>query len=195
MTEGTLVAFVMLLGCNVQSSLAAATGADPTAQSLFAPIASVLTHPRCLNCHTTTDYPTQGMDRHRHLFLIVRGTDNQGASVARCTNCHQDHNQEGSGVPGAPHWQLAPLNMAWEQSPGVAMSPGALCHRLLDRTRNGDRDLDQLEQHFETEPLVQWAWAPGIDARQSERAPPPLSQSEFLLAFRAWKSAGAPCPD
>ncbi len=27
---------------------------------------SVLTTPRCINCHTATNYPEQGDDRHRH---------------------------------------------------------------------------------------------------------------------------------
>ena len=49
---------------------------------------SVLTHPRCINCHTTTDYPTQGDDRHPHIFSVVRGEDGHGAPVARCNACH-----------------------------------------------------------------------------------------------------------
>jgi len=34
---------------------------------------SVLTSPRCINCHTATDYPQQGDDRHRHFANVVRG--------------------------------------------------------------------------------------------------------------------------
>ena len=30
-----------------------------------------LTTPRCINCHTATNYPEQGDDRHRHLFNVV----------------------------------------------------------------------------------------------------------------------------
>ena len=33
---------------------------------------SVLAHPRCINCHTATNYPEQGDDRHPHLFNVVR---------------------------------------------------------------------------------------------------------------------------
>ena len=39
---------------------------------------SVLTHPRCINCHTATNYPQQGDDRHRHLFNVVRGPEDKG---------------------------------------------------------------------------------------------------------------------
>src|SRR2546423_13991394 len=36
---------------------------------------SVLTHPRCINCHTATNYPQQGDDRHRHFANVVRGPE------------------------------------------------------------------------------------------------------------------------
>ena len=38
-----------------------------TAQGLaaWAQVYSVLTHPRCINCHTATDYPQQGDERRR----------------------------------------------------------------------------------------------------------------------------------
>src|SRR5215510_6394899 len=45
-------------------------------------IESVLTHPRCINCHTATDYPRQGDDRHIHQFRVVRGPDDRGAPGA-----------------------------------------------------------------------------------------------------------------
>jgi hypothetical protein len=45
------------------------TGASLRADGLAAwqQIYSVLTHPCCINCHTATNYPQQGDDRHRHL--------------------------------------------------------------------------------------------------------------------------------
>src|SRR5437879_10156076 len=39
---------------------------------------SVLTHARCINCHTATNYPQQGDDRHRHFANVVRGPDGRG---------------------------------------------------------------------------------------------------------------------
>jgi hypothetical protein len=33
---------------------------------------SVLTSPRCINCHTATNYPQQGDDRHRHFANVQR---------------------------------------------------------------------------------------------------------------------------
>ena len=34
---------------------------------------SVLMSPRCINCHTATNYPQQGDDRHRHFANVIRG--------------------------------------------------------------------------------------------------------------------------
>ena len=39
---------------------------------------TVLTHPRCINCHTAKSYPQQGDDRHRHFANVVRGPDGKG---------------------------------------------------------------------------------------------------------------------
>ena len=51
-----------------------------------------------------------------------------------CSTCHQEANQEESGVPGAVHWHLAPLRMGWE-----GLSDGELCRALLDPFKNGGR--------------------------------------------------------
>ena len=82
--------------------------------ALFMPVARVLQHPRCMNCHTRADYPRQGDDQHRHSLNIRRG-DGHGAAAMRCTSCHGRANNTASGVPGADEdWHLAPLSMGWE---------------------------------------------------------------------------------
>jgi hypothetical protein len=155
---------------------------------------SVLTNPRCINCHTMTNYPRQDDDRHPHKFGVVRGRHDKGVPAAMCSTCHQAANNSASGVPGGPAWHLAPLSMAWESKPGVPMSSGQLCATLKDRKRNGDHTLAELAEHHETEPLVQWAWTPGTHADGSARAAPPLTHGQFVTAFSAWIKAGAPCP-
>jgi hypothetical protein len=157
-------------------------------------VESVLTHPRCLNCHTTSDYPRQGDDRHVHRFKVSRGHDGKGAASALCSTCHQAVNQASSGVPGASGWRLAPPSMAWERRPGVALTGGSLCRRLLDRSRNGGLDLAALEHHLASEPLVLWAWAPGTRADGSERLSPPATREAFAAAVHGWLAEGAPCP-
>ena len=45
------------------------SGTTSTAQGLRAweQVYSVLIHPRCINCHTASNYPQQGDDRRRHV--------------------------------------------------------------------------------------------------------------------------------
>ena len=76
---------------------------------------SVLTSPRCINCHTATNYPQQGDDRHRHFANVVRGGhDGQGVPALYCAGCHQEVNADSTGVPGGPNWHLAPISMRWQ---------------------------------------------------------------------------------
>src|SRR5436190_2815152 len=59
---------------------------DPAERSraLFAEVAKVLTHPRCLNCHPAADRPTQGDDSHPHIPFTLRDVP--------CVTCHTDRN-------------------------------------------------------------------------------------------------------
>src|SRR6266496_2255560 len=53
---------------------------------------SVLTHPRCINCHTASNFPQQGDDRHRHFANVVRGPEGKGVVALQCVTCHQESN-------------------------------------------------------------------------------------------------------
>ena len=74
---------------------------------------SVLTSPRCINCHTATNYPQQGDDRHRHVANVIRGPEGKGVPGLNCISCHQSANADSTGVPGGHNWHLAPLSMRW----------------------------------------------------------------------------------
>ncbi|HEV8329862.1 MAG TPA: hypothetical protein VGQ22_00455 [Steroidobacteraceae bacterium] len=102
----------------------------------------------------------------------------------RCSSCHQDENQSASGVPGAPHWQLAPLSMAWE-----GLSDAQLCRVITDPQSNGGRSVEQLVHHMSEDALVRWAFNPG-----AKRTQPPVSLEQFQRLVRGWASSGAPCP-
>jgi hypothetical protein len=154
---------------------------------------TVLASPRCINCHTDTNFPRQGDDRHRHNFLVERGPDGHGAPGLHCATCHHDSNSV-AGVPGAPGWHMAPLSMQWERAPGVRMTSRELCEVLTDPSRNGHRDAAKLIEHHATEPLVLWAFSPGRRADGTERELPPVSHDGFVAATRAWAAAGHPCP-
>src|SRR6476620_11624779 len=98
-----------------------------TAQGLEAwqQVYSVLTHPRCINCHTATHYPQQGDDRHRHFANVVRGPGNTGVPGLNCASCHQKANADSTGVPGGNGWHLAPLSMKWQDENDRPLSSAA----------------------------------------------------------------------
>jgi hypothetical protein len=157
----------------------------PHSMGLFAQMMPTLTSPRCMNCHTSTGFPRQGDDRHRHIMLVVRGPYGQGATALPCGTCHGASNGQ-NGVPGAPGWSLAPLSMAWE-----GKSTGDLC-RVILAPQNG-QTARTIVAHIQT-PVVQWAWSPGVDLDGKQRSTPPLSRSQFLALVQAWADSGAPCP-
>lgn len=150
----------------------------------FKQVASVLRHPRCINCHPAGDFPRQGEDRHRHTMNVVRGPDNHGAPAMKCSSCHQGVNQQ-NGVPGAPHWGLAPKSMGWEN-----LDDHQLAEALKDPAKNGKRSLEQIFEHNARDELVGWAWNPGAG-----RETPPLSRAEFVQALRTWIDTGAISPE
>ena len=155
---------------------------------------SVLTSPRCINCHTATNYPQQGDDRHRHFANVVRGPADRGVPALNCVGCHQETNADSTGVPGGPDWHLAPLSMRWQDTNDRPLSSAAVCRTVTDRSRNENMDGPALLKHHEGAALVRWAWNPGRRPDGTMRSLPPLSQVDFVDATRRWVEAGTPCP-
>src|SRR5450631_3145182 len=84
-----------------------AQNSRPTGVRAFRDVASVLTSPRCLNCHVLGDSPLQGDDNHVHKMMVARGTDGRGTPAMRCSGCHQDSNVSASHAPpGVPEWRV-----------------------------------------------------------------------------------------
>ncbi len=159
---------------------------DPAERSraLFVEAGKVIASPRCQNCHPVGARPTQGDDMHPHLPLVVRGADDHGAIAMRCATCHQGANFAPAGVPGAPKWHIAPVEMAWQ-----GKSLGAICEQIKDPARNGKRSLAQIHDHMAHDQLVGWGWHPG-----GTRAAAPGTQAQFGALISAWIQAGAACP-
>jgi len=155
---------------------------------------SVLTHPRCINCHTATNYPQQGDYRHRHLVNVVRGTEDKGVPGLNCATCHQGANADSTGVPGAPNWHLAPLSMKWQDVNDKILSSAEVCKSITDRSKNHNLDGPGLMKHHAEEPLVRWAFQPGRSRDGTARSLPPLTHDEFVAATKTWVEAGTPCP-
>jgi hypothetical protein len=159
---------------------------NAAAANAFEAIIPVLHHPRCMNCHSTGDYPRQGDDSHRHTMQVYRGSDGHGINPVKCSTCHQDHNLSGLHTPpGAADWGLPPARtpMIWE-----GLSDRQLCELLKDPKRNGKRSVGQILEHMNT-PLVLWGWKPG-----DGRTPIPMARDVFLTNVQEWISKGAACP-
>ncbi len=159
-------------------------------EAAFDKMMSVLTHKRCVNCHPAGDRPRQGEDSHFHNFGVQRGEDNHGLPALRCETCHQHENNNYSGVPGAPEWSLAPLSMAWE-----GLSRVEIAQSMMDPSRNGGRNLEQIVEHLTEHELVLWAWEPGVDANGVPREKPPIPKEEYIKAVKEWAESGAYIPE
>jgi hypothetical protein len=199
--------FLIILGI-VAISLAMANGLDPqgdatagknaevpVSQSLvddtpFDKMMAVLTHQRCLNCHPADDRPRQGEDSHIHNFEVRRGPDNHGVAALKCQSCHQDENNDFSGVPGAPEWSLAPIEMAW-----AGLSRVEIARSMLNPENNGGRTLEETVKHLTEHELVLWAWEPGMDVAGNPREKPPVSKEEYIKAVKEWAAGGAVIPE
>src|SRR6266850_1579380 len=101
---------------------------DARARAAFLAVLPVLKHPRCLNCHSTGDYPRQGDDGHIHAQNVRRGSDGKGQYGQKCSACHQEQNVAGLNMPpGAPNWHLPPaaMPMIWE-----GRTAGQICRQI-----------------------------------------------------------------
>ena len=157
--------------------------AQTTHSNTFDPIASVVMHPRCMNCHQV-ESPRQTDARILHQPLVVRGSAGLGAPTQPCQTCHQATNTADGFVPGVATWRLAPLSMKWE-----GLTKQQICEELKDPARNGGRRTGEaVIEHMKSDPLILWAWNPGAG-----RTTPPLSHEKFVVALEAWVHAGMPC--
>jgi len=155
---------------------------------------AVLISPRCINCHTATNYPQQGDDRHRHFANVVRGPDGFGVPGLNCISCHQESNADSTGVPGGTNWHLAPLSMQWQDMNDRPLSSAAVCRAVTNPAKNEHMDGPALLKHHAEAELVLWAWTPGVRPDGTTRTTPPISHEEFVAATRAWVESGSPCP-
>jgi hypothetical protein len=149
----------------------------------WAKISQVMHHQRCRNCHTSTEFPRQGDDQHRHQQMVMRGPIGKGTPALQCDSCHQLNNSQGGSVPGAKDWQLPPDTMGWD-----GLNDAQLCAAIKDKKKNANRDLAKLADHMINDPIIQWAWDPG------PRTKPTVDRDSFHAAVTAWVKAGAPCP-
>ena len=164
------------------SDFAAIADSTARAQAIFVEITRVLHHPRCLNCHTLTDRPFQGEDGHAHIPRVTRGESGFGVPGMYCNSCHRPANYH--GMPGNPTWVMAPASMGW-----TGFSAAEICLQLKDRSRNGDRSLEDIHHHVMEDHLLAYSWNPPAHLESA-----PGSRDSLGALFRAWIDAGAACP-
>ncbi len=156
---------------------------------LFLQMAVVIESPRCLNCHPAGRSPTQGDDMHLHTPPIVSDASGHGIPGLHCSACHSPSNEPINMpnikvVPGNPAWSLAPAAFAWQHR-----TLHEICEQIKNPQRNGGRSLEKIHDHVAYDPLVGWAWHPGLG-----RKPAPMTQATFGKLVQHWINSGAECP-
>ncbi|MEL7487050.1 MAG: hypothetical protein AAGJ87_07540 [Pseudomonadota bacterium] len=153
-------------------------------------IYSVVSHPRCANCHVADGRPMWSGPSYgeaRVHGMNVGGDPNLlfGNPGLFCNTCHMAENSEKPhGPPGAEVWHLPPPEMVWWKR-----TSAEICAQLQDPERNGGRTLADVETHVAEDALVAWGWAPGPG-----REPAPYSAEETAQFIADWAQNGAPCP-
>jgi len=177
---------LIVTALGVAALVVAPLAAQPT-QDLFAPIAIVMQHPRCLNCHVNGDRPLNGEGGGLHRMKITRGGDpGRGAPGAHCYACHRETAvSESSFVPSAPDWHLPPKDMGWQDQ-----TQAQLCDRLKISLEKLNWKPAKIIDHFTKDPLVSTSWK-GTPPRRPEV---PSHQGQVGEGVEAWLKAGQPCP-
>ena len=178
-----------MLAINAFAQAPAATSKSDSV-ALFMQMHTVLSHPRCVNCHPKDDTPKQGLTQHVHSPPMTRGEHNDGPAGLPCKACHGEANFDPGRMPGAPNWHLAPASMAWE-----GKTAAELCRAMTDRKTNGNRSIQATVKHLTEDKLVAWGWEPGINVYGKPREPVPMAKADFNKLVVAWANSGAACPD
>lgn len=159
-------------------------------------IQTVLSHPRCLNCHVGADnlplWGTVEAPDRIHGMAINAGVSRSGAEGLSCNACHQISTRPNVVPHAPPHtgmdWRLAPLEFQWTDR-----SSAEICAQMRDPDRNGGRDAAGLIDHIlhdaELVGFITWSFNPGAG-----RDPAPGSLQAHLEDMAIWTAAGMPCP-
>ena len=99
---------------------------------------SVLTHPRCINCHTATNYPQQGDDRHRICLTLfaVRKTRRAGPELRYLSSGGQCREHGCSGCAQLASGAVV-HEVAGPQRPNpVERGSLQICHRSVAQSQS-----------------------------------------------------------
>ena len=166
-----------------------ATPDEEVAKKAFLAAYTVLLHPRCVNCHSAGNVPTQGDESTAHKGeKLQRGPDGRGVAPFKCTLCHKAANKDTGPIlaPGVPDWRMPSQAMPMVFAKRTAAE---LCVQLKDLTQTGGRTPAMIVEHVKKDALVTWGWNPGL-----KRTKPPLSHEDFVKQMEGWANNGAACP-
>lgn len=183
-------------GLDLSNLPGAGTVARENGLAAWNKIHTVLTHPRCLNCHVGADnvprWGTKAAPDRIHGMAINAGISRIGAETLSCKTCHQNSTRPNTVPHAAPHtgmdWRLAPVEFQWTDRKSAE-----ICAQMRDPARNGGRDAAGLIEHIrhdaEVIGFIAWSFAPGAG-----RDPAPGSLQAHLEDMAVWTAAGMPCP-
>ncbi len=160
-------------------------------------IYSVVSHPRCANCHTGESNlpmwsgPSYGQTRP-HGMNINAGPSRLGVEFLMCSTCHITSSEPNTHAHAAPHaghpWMLAPVEFVWFER-----SSDEICEQMRDPARNGGRSGTDLVDHIlhdaDIHAFITWGFNPG-----GGREPVPGTMQEHLNDMVTWTAAQMPCP-
>jgi hypothetical protein len=183
----TILAFAAAsVGANAQE---AQTDAGAAA---WARIYSVVSHPRCSNCHVG-DSGRPGWDdlgygaQRLHGMNIVADESRVGAQSIPCRTCHIGATGKNDVPHAAPQvddaWRLPPVELAWR-----GKSSAEICNQLRNPQVNGGLDIAELIAHVRVSIFVSYGFNPGVD-----RVAAPGSVAELAGSLAIWGTAGMPC--
>lgn len=172
------------------SEYTAATPIIAENETPYETMMSVISHPRCVNCHPSNKVPKRGMNKTPHPFGRDGATSNLSFDVLLCASCHKEKNDDFAGQPGAPHWDLAPASMEWE-----GLTKAEIAASMLNPENNGNRSNEEILKHLTEDELVLWAFNPGLHPDGTPREKPPVSQEVYVKAVKTWFENGAVIPE
>ncbi len=212
----------VFLSSQIQADAYSEYRENPSADTAFAYIHQVASHPRCGNCHGAVENglhrPTVGDRRKIHpmnisfIHNLVLRAEGDGfvqipdtAQPVNCRSCHHNSNGASPGMPpGAANdlmpgfvWHMPPVSMLLPAD----ISPAMLCEKWLDpasnsflAVRGGRDDMKTFEKEF-----VHHASDDPL-VRWSwnpgpGRTPAPGTHADFVAAMKLWIRNGAACPD
>lgn len=186
-----LVATILVGFRNVSndSDYVPATAVTNESETAYETMMSVISHPRCINCHPSNKVPKRGMEGTPHPYGRDGATSELSFDVLLCASCHKEKNDDYAGQPGAPHWALAPHSMAWK-----GKTKAEIAASMLNRENNGNRSKEDILKHLTEDELVLWAFNPGLKADGTAREKPPVSEEVYVKAVKTWFENGAVIP-